>query len=68
MHNITINVKEDSYEYLIDILSNIKDVSVIKDDVIDDDSIDVELFEEAKKDTQGAKSIDEMIQDYHIES
>ena len=68
MHNITINVKQNSYKHLIDILSNIKDVSVIEDNIIDDTSSDVYLFEEAKKNKKDIKSIDEMLKEYNIES
>ena len=68
MHNITINVKQNSYKHLIDILSNIKDVSVIEDNIIDDISSDVYLFEEAKKDKKDIKSIDEILKEYNIES
>ena len=68
MHNITINVKQNSYKHLINILSNIKDVSVIKDDIINDTLSDIHLFEEAKKDKKDVKSIDEMLKKYNIEN
>jgi len=39
-----------------------------KKELADEDLSDINLFEEAKKDKEDIKSIDEMLKEYHIES
>jgi len=61
---ITIDVKDSAIDKFLSLLDSLKDEIKIKSD----DLQDLFLLEEAKKDKQDMKTIDELLKEYKIES
>ena len=69
MQIIQLKVDDNYIDEVFSMLSNLKsmisEITVFKDNISDE--LDLKLFEEAKRDMSGAKSIDELLKEYEIE-
>jgi hypothetical protein len=65
MQTLRLEIQDNMIDKIMWLLGNFQDVKV--ENITNDNLNDIQLFEEAKKDTQGIKDIDEMLKEYNIE-
>lgn len=66
MQTVTLQFEDNMIDKIMWLLSNFKDIKLLN--TTNGDLNDIQLFEEAKKDTDNIKSVDDMLKEYNIES
>lgn len=66
MQTLQLEIQDNMTDKIMWLLNNFKGVKV--KNITNIDMEDIKLFEEAKKDKKDIKSIDDMLQEYNVES
>ncbi|MEA3315117.1 MAG: hypothetical protein U9Q30_04610 [Campylobacterota bacterium] len=64
MQTLQLEIQDNMTDKIMWLLNNFKGVKV--KNITNEDTEDIKLFEEAKKDKKDIKSIDDMLQEYNI--